>query len=522
MLAPGHGQPTGMWSDGWVLLIAHDPDADGADDALFAYNLVEDGERAPEAEWELEGRNRAPRGVAGAGEVVWVADSGHDRLFAYDREGGEPLPARDIRLDARNSDARGIWSGAGVVYVLDGVPAALHAYDVETGAPLGRHGLDPANGDPRGLWCDGAACWVSDPGAPRVFAYRLPSDPAADGPLERARGEEFDGLAEAGNGSPRGIWSDGALLYVADVLDRGVYTYDMPASLDARLSSLTLSDVDIGDFSPLRTEYRGDALALDVVTTVRTEARPGASVAIEPPDPDGDAANGHQVALGEGVEIAITVTSPDGSRTRAYRVLAGGSCLRGEVSRGFSLVVHAGGAIPGLDACTRGRNVTALYTRREGRWVAWIAGAPEFVNGPFAEAWGLPTPAGPVGIPAGTPLLAASGGPPSAGSFPGGAAAPRRPWRACLRGDVARGQGGLFSLVLFEGGSVEALGACARARGVDALYAIGGAGWVSYLVDATEGVNRRFVELFPDGLPLATPLVARTTSPRPNGPAAGD
>lgn len=521
-LDPGHGQPTGMWSDGSVVLVAHDPDGDGA--ALYAYNLVEDGERAPEAEWELDGRNRAPRGIAGAGEVVWVADSEWDRLFAYNPESGATLPGRDIWLDARNGDARGIWTGGMLMYVLDAVSAELHAYDLATGAPLGRHGLDPANGDPQGLWCDGAVCWVSDPGAARLFAYRLPSDPAAGGPLERVRGEEFGALAAAGNASPRGIWSDGARLYVADAVDGTVYGYNLPAAIDARLASLSLSDVDIGYFSPLRTEYRGDALARDVVTTVRAEARPGAHVAIEPADADGDGANGHQVALGEGVEITVTVTSTDGSRTRVYRVLAGGSCLRGDVTRGFSLVVHAGGTVPGLDGCARERNVTALYTLREGRWVTWIAGAPAFVNGGFVSLWGPLTPAGPAAIPTGTPLLAASGGPPSTAPFAGGAATPQGPWRECLRGDIERALygGDRYSLVLFEGGSVEALAVCARWHGVEELYAIDGGGWVSYRVGAPEPANRPFAELFPDGLPRATPLVVRTTPPPSIAPDAGN
>ncbi|MCY3505342.1 MAG: hypothetical protein OXH41_04185 [Chloroflexi bacterium] len=42
------------------------------------------------------------------------------------------------------------------------------------------------------------------------------------------------------------------------------------------------------------------------------------------------------------------------------------------------------------------------------------------------------------------------------------------PWPHCLRGDLAEG----FSLVVYEGGSVEALAACAESREVTALYAL--------------------------------------------------
>ena len=45
-----------------------------------------------------------------------------------------------------------------------------------------------------------------------------------------------------------------------------------------------------------------------------------ASLAVTPQDADDDPANGHQVADRRATEIAVTVTSADGLRTRAYRV----------------------------------------------------------------------------------------------------------------------------------------------------------------------------------------------------------
>ena len=37
---------------------------------------------------------------------------------------------------------------------------------------------------------------------------------------------------------PRGIWSDGDVVYVVDEQDDKVYTYNIPDSIDARLASL--------------------------------------------------------------------------------------------------------------------------------------------------------------------------------------------------------------------------------------------------------------------------------------------
>ena len=98
-LDSGHDVPTGSWSDGVILWIAEN--GDGADDA---YDL-QTGERVEERDFELDERNRAPRGVWCDGKaVLWVSDSGQERLFAHDLTTGERLPERDIKLDERNAD----------------------------------------------------------------------------------------------------------------------------------------------------------------------------------------------------------------------------------------------------------------------------------------------------------------------------------------------------------------------------------------------------------------------------------
>ena len=169
--------------------------------------------------------------------------------------------------------------------------------------------------------------WISDPGSsPRsLFAYRLPVPPVAlpEDPLqlERVRGEDFTKLSNASNNSPRGIWSDGDLMYVADESDDRVYTYNMPDAIDARLASLTLSGIEIGEFDPGTTDYEGviaEGVTETVVTAEAMQRR--TDVAIDPPDADSNDTNGHQVALDGVTEITVTVTSADGSRTRVYSV----------------------------------------------------------------------------------------------------------------------------------------------------------------------------------------------------------
>ena len=518
-LDSGHDSPSGMWSDGSTLWLAEN--GDGADDSVYAYDLAT-GERVESREFALADTNRAPRGIWSDGETVWVSDSGRERLFAYRLADGERVEEREFALAEGNSDARGIWSDEETMWVLDSRADALFVYDFESGELLGEYEFDAANGDPHGVWSDGVTVWVSDHGAKRLFAYRLPAPeaPAAEDAepqdLERVSDEEFPStvLSRASNNSPRGIWSDGDVMYVADESDDRVYSYNMPDAIDARLASLSLSGVDIGEFDPGRTDY--EAVVADGVTETTVEAEAmqrRTDVAIDPPDADGDDANGHQIALAGLAEVIVTVTSQDGSRSKTYRVRFPETgwdpgrdpwphCLRGAVSEGFSLVVHEGGSVEELIGCAESRGIVALYALHEGVYVSHILGAPDFVNAGFLELF-------PDGLPPITPLVAASNGPPSADPFGDLDDGGQQPWPQCLRGAVAAG----FSLVVYEGGSVDELEACARNMDITSLYTLSEGEFVSYILGAPDFVTQPFRDLFADGLPLMTPLVARSEGP---------
>ena len=503
----GNDWPTGLWSDGAVLWLAEN--GQGADDEVYAYDL-ESGERIEEREFALAETNRAPRGFWSGDETAWVSDSGQDRLFAYELARGERVEERELELPRDNRDARGIWSDGTTMWVLDGGKNSLFAYDLESGELLAEYTLDSANDAPHGIWSDGVTVWVSNHDPKRLFAYRLPAPerPAAEDAepqdLMRVRDEEFTELSRASNNSPRGLWSDGEVMYVADESDDRVYSYNMPDAIDTRLASLTLSGVEIGEFAPARPDYEG--VAADGVTETTLEAEAAqrrATVVIEPADAD-EVAEGRQVALDGLDEIRVTVTSADGSRTKVYRVAIGEAgapetahvCLGGVVNVGFSLVVSGGGSVEDLESCAESRDVTAFYVPHEGEYVPYILGAPEFVNLPFRELF-------PGGLPALTPLIAKSDGPPS--PTPASDDVPQF-GPDCLRGAIATG----FSLVLYEGGSVEDLDTCAQGRDVTAAYALAEGEYVHYILGAPDFVNEAFVALFPEGLAPVTPLIARS------------
>ncbi|MXW23646.1 MAG: hypothetical protein F4Z96_03085, partial [Chloroflexi bacterium] len=507
-LAPANGEPTGLWGDGEVLWVANN--SSGAGDAVYAYDL-ERHERVEEREFELDETNRAPRGIWSDGTTVWVSDSGQDALFLYNLATGATAGEGEVELETRNRDARGIWSDGVTMWVLDGGKNSLFAYDLASAGLIAEYVLAPANSDPRGVWSDGVSVWVSDDFSKRLFAYRLPA-PAqggqtADGErpeLDRVHDEEFTELTGAGNLSPRGIWSDGDVMYVADSTDDRIYTYNMPDAIDARLASLTLEGVAIGAFDPDQPDYAG--VAGDGVTQTTVAAEPvqeGATVAIEPTDAD-EEAEGHQVSLAGVDEIAVTVTSADGSRERVYRVALAdarpsASCLRGAVNIGFSLVVFEGGSVDDLAVCAEARHLTALYVLDGGEWVSYIVGAPDFVNARsralFAD-----------GVPALLPLVVRSDGPATPAPD---AAEVTEPFATCLLGEITEG----FSLVVYAGGAVDELASCAEEFGISVVYALTGGEWVSYILGAPDFVNRSFGELFATGLPAVTPLIVKSDEP---------
>ncbi len=368
--------------------------SDGGGDSVYAYDLAS-GERLEEREFELDGANLAPRGLWSNGETIWVSDSGKEKLFAHDLESGERLPAGDIKLSDANDDPRGIWSDRTTIWVLDDRDESVYLYDLVSGEQTAVYELDSANDDPHGIWSDGVAVWVSNHDPKRLFAYGL-----EDGALVREGAEDFTKLTSARNNSPRGIWSDGDVMYVVDAADARIYSYNMPDAADARLASLTLSHIDIGEFSPGRTEYTGILSGGAGKTVIEAPpVQPGATVAIVPSDVDGDLENGHQAGVDAGTVITVTVTSEDGSRRRVYRVRVEVlPCLDG-LGEDFGLVTYEGGSIAQLEGCARRLSVRAVYAWDGNAYVSYILDAPAFVNEAFVALFEG-------GISHGTQLLA--------------------------------------------------------------------------------------------------------------------
>ncbi len=131
--------------------------------------------------------------------------------------------------------------------------------------------------------------------------------------------------------------------------------------------------------------------------------------------------------------------------------------------------------------------------------MSYFPDAPEFMNQDFAELFAD-------GVPPLLPLTVRSTGP-ATPAPPAPAVA--EPFATCLLGEISDG----FSLVVYEGGSVADLEACAAGLGLTAVYALVEGEWESYFLGAPAFVNRAFAELFADGVAAAMPLTVKSAGP---------
>ena len=79
---------------------------------------------------------------------------------------------------------------------------------------------DAGNGAPGGIWSDGTTMWVADWIDDKIYAYDLATK-------SRVPGRDFDTLAAAGEIWPGLIWSDGTTMYVAYGIGGKIYAYDL-------------------------------------------------------------------------------------------------------------------------------------------------------------------------------------------------------------------------------------------------------------------------------------------------------
>ena len=375
----GNDKPGGLWSDGTTMWVA-----DGWNEmiSIYAYDLATGARKGTDDfyAWILgDADNLSPKGLWSDGTTMWVSDLADGKIYAYDLAAKSRQPSKDLNTlkNAGNSRPAGLWSDGTTMWVSDDEDDKLYAYDLSTGARLAHLDFDTLSGvgnnRPDGLWSDGTTMWVTDREDDKLYAYVMPGrthlqsleldgidfatlDPASEAfdpsdtdyavrvPSTTAMttvtaSAQYADAEVAISPADEDPNTDGAQISlvagentITVTVTRGSHTKTYTVIVtkttlavirnDATLSALTLNNVDIGTFDPATVHYTAGAANTVASTTVTADSTDtGATVTISPDDADAGA-DGHQVALDEGLNtITVGVESFDSTVNKTYTVV---------------------------------------------------------------------------------------------------------------------------------------------------------------------------------------------------------
>ena len=359
--APGATRgPVGLWSDGTTAWVSYE-----VNHTLRAFDLASGARAAasdityvPSPSFVSGPGGAKPGSIWSNGELIWIVDNLHDRMYAYNLSTKARAADSDIIIRTRpprgagprNNVAWGLWSDGETMWSADRWDKGIYPYSLETGRATPEEGffINLPVRYQRDLWSDGVTLWiVEDPfsrteSLERVAAFNLET-------LKRVPSLDFKTLSHAGNHDPTGLWSDGSTMWVADQADWKLYAYNMPPR--TYLSSLALSGLELTGFSSSTLSYRVSTSDDTSTTVTATAPDPRAVVSILPEDADSDDSNGHQVALGDGTtQITVTVTSGDETQTYEVAVVRPAVAVNGRFARDAYRDVNPGSSSAAVPA----------------------------------------------------------------------------------------------------------------------------------------------------------------------------
>ena len=189
--------------------------------------------------FDLHADNGDAKGIAAADGVLYVADSGDDKLFAYNVGAtgtfGERLTSKEFALHADNQEPAGVWTDGETLYVVDPDEDKLYAYNVGATGTFGASLTDKDvplhadNDDPWGVWSTGTVIWVADRSDYFIYAYSLSADGVR---LDDQRPDnsywEWALDTTDNNTDPWGMWSNDDNLWVLDDVGSKLFAYYLP------------------------------------------------------------------------------------------------------------------------------------------------------------------------------------------------------------------------------------------------------------------------------------------------------
>ena len=278
LFAAGIPFPQGIWSDRTTMWMSNN-----TDDKLYAYKMSDKTRDSGKDFNTLSAAgNETPRGIWSDGTTMWVADWSDDKLYAYNHPSTVPastdatlsaLTVSPVNINgfaaeqesyevglastettatvvaAKNhaaatvayspddadtgTDGYQLSLSAGrnevtvTVTAEDGATTKIYTVSVNRGVTTtyGWKATDDfdtlvaaGNNLPRGVWSDGATMWVLDWDDDKIYAYTV---------SDQSRDPARDFSLHADNGGPTGIWSDGTTMWVADNGDDKLYAYNL-------------------------------------------------------------------------------------------------------------------------------------------------------------------------------------------------------------------------------------------------------------------------------------------------------
>ena len=251
LIAAGNNYPLGLWSDGTTMWVT-----DATDEKIYAYNLASKARDSSKDFNTLRAAgNTSSYGIWSDGTTLWVGDETDDKIYAYNMASKARDSSKDFNTlsTAGNNHPLGLWSDGTTMWVADLVDNKIYAYHhFRMGLPtptsrdsakdfntLGAAG----NNDPRGIWSDGTTMWVADLVDDKIYAYNLATK-------AYNRNADFNTLIAAGNNNPIGIWSDGTTMWVADIVDNKIYAYNLTSKAYNRNADFNTLRA-AGNYSPL-------------------------------------------------------------------------------------------------------------------------------------------------------------------------------------------------------------------------------------------------------------------------------
>ena len=228
--------PTGIWSDETTMWFAYKSGTDI--EAYKMSDMTRDVDKHYEDDDLPPDGTSTPIDLYSNGNLVWVLDIDTEKAFAFLADDLTSAPNYTLDPDAQltNYRAGGIWGNmeigadspsSGTLWFSNSHESNLkaHAFDWTNSAWTYSSSKDisftDGNGDPRGIWSDGDTMWVADILDDKLYAYDMDA-----GTRTAALDITVDDPGDLGQ--PHGVWSDGSVIWVSSQESGDIHAYFLP------------------------------------------------------------------------------------------------------------------------------------------------------------------------------------------------------------------------------------------------------------------------------------------------------